>query len=282
MLMPNLPVPSATPPRPRRWSRDELTVVCGLYFTLPFGRMHSRNPEIIEIARLLHRTPSSIAMKLVNFASLDPDHRKRGVKGLSGRSREDAEVWREFNENWDEVAERSERMLLVLRFPPSELAASPEPVGVIATEVMRTIAARTKQAFFRKVVLAAYNSVCCVTGNPVLELLVASHILPWGRFPAERLNPRNGLCLSAHFDRAFDRGLMTFDEDLRLVVGQALRSYSDHPSIQTEFLAREGTRLTVPERFAPDLRFLEYHRNNLFESSQPFMSDGEEAVQTNA
>jgi putative restriction endonuclease len=105
-----------------------------------------------------------------------------------------------------------------------------------------------------------------VTGNPVRELLVASHILPWGRFPAERVNPRNGLCLAAHFDRAFDRGLISFDEGLRLVVGRVLRNHSAHPAIRTEFLAREGLRLAAPQRFAPQPHFLEYHRVHLFDT----------------
>jgi predicted restriction endonuclease len=82
----------------------------------------------------------------------------------------------------------------------------------IRTEAQRTLMVRTAQSFFRKIVLAAYGSRCCITGNPIEDLLVASHIMPWAKFPAQRLNPRNGLCLSAHFDRAFDRGLVSFDE----------------------------------------------------------------------
>lgn len=68
------------------WSHDELVIACGLYFTLPFGQMHSRNPNIIEVAGLLGRTPSSLAMKLVNLASLDPAHQARGVRGLAGHT----------------------------------------------------------------------------------------------------------------------------------------------------------------------------------------------------
>ena len=93
------------------WSHDELVVACGLYFTLPFGQIHSRNPRIIRAAGLLGRTPSSVAMKLVNFASLDPAHRARGVKGLAGHSRNDELVWNEFHDNWDEMAILSETKL---------------------------------------------------------------------------------------------------------------------------------------------------------------------------
>ena len=98
-----------SPPATRvPWSHDELVVACGLYFALPFGQMHSRNHKIIEASRLLGRTPSSLAMKLVNFASLDPAHQARGVKGLSAHSRSDEQVWREFQARWDEMTVLSE------------------------------------------------------------------------------------------------------------------------------------------------------------------------------
>src|SRR5579859_2385198 len=93
------------------WSRSELVVVCNLYFTLPFGQMHARNPVIIALAKALGRTPSSIAMKLVNLASLDPTHRSRGIRGLTGTSRADREVWKEFATNLSRLAIESESIL---------------------------------------------------------------------------------------------------------------------------------------------------------------------------
>ena len=46
--------------------------------------MHSNTPEIIELAGIIGRTLGSVAMRLSNFASLDPYHQDRGVKGLTG------------------------------------------------------------------------------------------------------------------------------------------------------------------------------------------------------
>jgi putative restriction endonuclease len=250
------------------WSHDQLVIACGLYFTLPFGQMHSRNPKIIEIAGLLGRTSSSLAMKLVNFASLDPAHRARGVRGLVGHSRGDEQVWGEFENDWDRMTVASETKLQELemtRVPTAPRVTERHfapPVGPTETEA--TVRVRTVQTFFRKVVLAAYNSKCCITGNPVAELLVASHILPWGAFPQHRLNPRNGLCLAAHFDRAFDRCLITFDAELRLVLSPILKRYLPNPAIESDFLSREGQRLTCPDRFLPDSEFLAYHRRTMF------------------
>jgi putative restriction endonuclease len=56
------------------WTREELILALNLYLKLPFGKLHSGNPEIIHLAYLLGRTPGSIAMRLNNFASVDPFH----------------------------------------------------------------------------------------------------------------------------------------------------------------------------------------------------------------
>jgi putative restriction endonuclease len=241
-----------------------------LYFTLPFGQMHSRNQKIVEIARLLGRTPSSLAMKLVNFASLDPAHQARGVKGLAGHSRSDEQVWREFHDRWDEMTLLSETGIQYLE-TVKELAgpkdSEPEAeheLPDVPTEALVTVKVRTMQNFFRKVVLAAYNCRCCITGNPVEELLVASHILPWSNFPEHRLDPRNGLCMAAHFDKAFDRRLITFDGEMRLVLSPVLLRHLPNSAIESEFVAREGQRLTCPDRFPPDAGFLAYHRDRMF------------------
>src|SRR6266700_2143968 len=116
------------------WSRDEVIVACGLYFTLPFGRMHARNPRIAEVAGLLGRTPSSLAMKLTNLASLDPEHHARGVKGLAGHSRLDEEIWREFQDNWDAMALLSEEKLQGLEARDIVVRESERPSGDNSTE----------------------------------------------------------------------------------------------------------------------------------------------------
>lgn len=63
-----------------------------------------------------------------------------------------------------------------------------------------------------------YEYRCCLTGIEVPEVLRASHIIPWSGSKNTCLNPENGLCLSASYDAAFDKHLITFDEDYRLVL----------------------------------------------------------------
>ncbi|MFZ4580885.1 MAG: HNH endonuclease, partial [Myxococcota bacterium] len=69
--------------------------------------MDKRNPVIVALAGAMGRTPSSLAMKLVNFASLDPAEQARGIKGLAGASANDRKIWNEFQEDWNALVEES-------------------------------------------------------------------------------------------------------------------------------------------------------------------------------
>lgn len=127
-------------------------------------------------------------------------------------------------------------------------------------EVLRTTKERVNQRFFRKLILSTYERRCCLTGVAVPDLLVASHIVPWAEDPKNRLNPRNGLCLNALHDKAFDRGLIGFDDDLRLLLSPRLAEHVDNQTIQSAFTTLEGHPLTPPTRFPPDPAFLQRHR----------------------
>ena len=54
------------------WTSEQLKLAFAFYCETSFGKLHSKNPQIVELAKLIARTPSALAMKLVNFASLDP------------------------------------------------------------------------------------------------------------------------------------------------------------------------------------------------------------------
>lgn len=97
-----------------RWSREQLIVAFALYCQTPFGKMHKTNPEIVRTAKLLGRTPSSLAMKLVNFASLDPAITKTGRKGLGNAAADDKRVWNEFHADWEQLALQSANIVLDL------------------------------------------------------------------------------------------------------------------------------------------------------------------------
>jgi hypothetical protein len=249
-----------------------------LYCKLPFGKFHKGTFEVIELAKMIDRTPSAVAMKpsavamkpsavamkLSNLASLDPFHAERGVKGLSAASKGDREVWAEFHQDWESLGAESERLLIQ---KTSELTTTHEDNPAIFegdTESVRLSKVRLGQQFFRNSVLASYDMSCCVTEIAIPTLLVASHILPWSDYPNERVNPQNGLCLNSLFDRAFDRGLITFDEELKLVFSKQLRDAEPQASIKQHFLPYEGKKLRKPTKFAPIDKFLSTHREKIF------------------
>ena len=93
------------------WTRQQLLVAFSLYCKMPFGKMHSRNPVIIEYAGLLGRTPSALAMKLTNIAILDPVITATGRKGLKGASKADRNMWEEMQTDWESFVLQSEKAI---------------------------------------------------------------------------------------------------------------------------------------------------------------------------
>lgn len=95
------------------------------------------------------------------------------------------------------------------------------------------------------------------------SLLIASHIIPWSKDRENRLNPSNGLCLSAIHDKAFDQGFLALSDEFRIIVSGALYRRNDE-FIKRVLLPLEGKRIELPERFVPDIRFIKKHRNDVF------------------
>lgn len=245
------------------WTREQALACFNLYCRIPFGRFHRLNREIIAFAEAIGRTPDAVAMKLSNFASFDPAHRKRKVKGLSNVSSLDRAVWREFEAAPNLVAEQSEEAFNRLALSPTLI--EPEvtlPKG--ATEKLLSRPMRLVQSFFRRSVLASYEYRCSFCRLDVREVLNASHIIPWNACEALRADPRNGICLCALHDRAFDRGLMSINSDNTLLISERLCQEAPVPVHKVGLLDLKGTKMRQPQRFFPDSSHLEYHRTHIF------------------
>lgn len=257
-------------PTTERWTKDQLKLASHLYCQLPFGRLDQRNREVIDLSKLIGRTPSAVAMKLVNFASLDPTVTTSGRRGLSNASALDREVWLEFNADWEGLAVECQHLLqtLVGCGDSSRSSANSEEVDAVEDYVGETkriiVEQRLKQAFFRRAVLSSYGGRCCMSGISEPRLLMASHIVPWSKDKANRLNPRNGLCLSALHDRAFDRGLIALSDDFRVCISDDLKRRNGEAFIRDVLIPLEGQTIEFPERFRPDPAFIARHRNEIF------------------
>jgi putative restriction endonuclease len=245
----------------KNWSRQEHILAFNLYCRILFGRIHTHNPEIIELAKVLGRTPGSVSLKLSNFARLDPELQARNIKGMSHGAKGEAEVWQEFENDPEKLAYESERLRAEFTGRKLEEIAEIDEreLPKEGLERERMVRTRVNQHFFRTAVLSAYDNKCCVTGLAVPELLVASHIIPWATDAKLRMNPRNGLCLNALHDRAFDRGLMFVAQDMTIHFREKLiRSEKKSPGLDW-LLSYEGKPICMPRKFKPDLILLVKH-----------------------
>jgi len=251
-----------------KWTREQIIIAYRLYCETPFGQIHSRNPQIIDVANILERSPNALAMKMSNLASFDSLIIQSGRKGLKNASKLDKKIVEEFEGDWEKLFDLSEEIISNMAFSKpfenlKDMSEYEEGFPRV-TEQERIVKTRRNQDFFRKSILSNYSSKCCITGLSDKRLLIASHIVPWHRDEKNRLNPRNGVCLSVLHDKAFDQGLITILPDWRIRVAATLRKNTSSAFLSSSILSLEGQRINLPEKFAPDSTFLEYHNNNIF------------------
>lgn len=257
---------------PRRWTREELLLTYELYCQTPFGRLHRQNQDVIALATLLERTPSAVAMKLVNFASHDEAQQARGIKGLSNSSRADREIVEEFKSNWDELVFEASQVRSRLggvnenvetdNDNPSEIWNPAVPTERVGGQRKSRVA----QGFFRKAVFASYEGTCAICEIRHPGLLNASHIVPWAESESRRADPTNGLCLCAIHDRAFDRGFLGVDSRYRIVLSDTLANENLSGDMFTPVFGRfEGQSLRLPQKFQPCIKALRFHYDNVFQ-----------------
>jgi putative restriction endonuclease len=254
----------------RNWTREELILAFNLYLKLPFGKMHSRTNEVVELANLLERTSSSIAIRLSNFASCDPFHKERGVKGMIGGIAQCQPIWDEFFANKESLIYESERILaerqnLTLELKFEDILKDVKDLkGAFKIRAVKT---RVNQNVFRQIVVANYSGKCAITGIDIPELLVASHIIPWAENEKERLNPENGVCLSVLYDSAYDKGLISINEEYKILLAATLKKKIKSDYYNKYFSYLENEKIKLPKRYLPNREFLQYHLDNIFEKS---------------
>ena len=245
------------------WTRDESLIAFNFYCRTPFGRLHGRNPNVIQLAQKLGRTPGAVAMKCCNFASLDS---RIAVSGLKNVSNIDRQIWQDFQLNSTQVSVESQTAFEQLMAGALPAATSLQeivlPIG--PTEKWAQTRVRLVQSFFRATVLSSYNFRCAMCGLDLPPLISASHIIPWSHDENRRADPTNGLSLCALHDRAFDRGYLALDDSLAILVSPRAKAPTQSIFQTQAFAGFEGKSLILPERFAPDAKALDYHRRNIF------------------
>jgi putative restriction endonuclease len=251
----------------RLWTREELILALNLYLKLPFGKLHSRNPEIIHLGRLIDRNANAVAMRLNNFASVDPYHQQRGISGLSGGVKQVQPIWDEFISNKEDLIFESEKILANKEKTSLEEKHSEALKGTEHLKgeyKLREVKTRVNQDVFRDIVLANYDSKCAITGIDITALLKASHIVPWSKNEKERLNPENGICLSALYDCAYDRGYIGITKKFEIVLSNELKKKSKEPYYSKHFSDLAGSKIYLPKKYFPKKEFLDFHLDTIF------------------
>jgi len=258
------------------WTREELILTLAVYFQLPFGRLNYGTPEVIELASLLNnRNANAAAMRLNNFAACDPaiagtvgpnGHVRTGLVGGIDKCRP---IWDEFKDNREALFEEAARIkadilhLNVEQTLVEEDLDSLDALKGIDREQM--VKVRIHQDAFRRMILNNYDNKCAISGIDIPELLVASHIVPWAANPVTRLDPENGICLSPLYDKAFDLGYISLNDSYEILLSTVLSKKMKSDYYGKFFAPIAGTKISLPYDHKPNLDYLEYHRDCIFE-----------------
>ena len=249
------------------WTKEELILAFNLYLKIPFGKMHSSNKDIIHLANLIGRTPNSIALRLVNFASVDPVLKARGIKGMDGGTKIVKPIWDEFFHNQEELVFLSEKILAEkentsIEYKYQDLLIDLKDLK--GETVVREVNTRVNQCVFRQMVLSNYTTKCAITGIDLPELLLASHIIPWSKNKEHRLNPENGICLSALYDKAYDKGIIGINQNYEIILSTSLKKKKETLFFKNHFAPIENLKISEPLKYLPRKEFLEYHLDTIF------------------
>lgn len=250
------------------WNREETILAFDLYCRTLFGKIGQSNPDVIELAELLGRTPGSVSLKMSNLAHYDPELRKRHVTAMAHGSKLDAEIFETFSNNWMELTYQAQLIKAKLKKQSIEELFHVKdiekiPPGEYRNQIMKT---RVGQYFFRVSVLNSYKNRCCITGLSNTKLLIASHIKPWADSDekTERTNPSNGLCLNSLHDRAFDNGLITLDKSYHIIISSVMKNSAMDMKTRDWFMSYENKQIFLPDKFLPGKEFIEYHNDVIF------------------
>ena len=179
---------------------------------------------------------------------------------MSHTGKLDPIIWAEFELNPEKVIYESEQ-LLAQRMGKTledytEIRTEDLPEGKTREAVIRQ---RVNQRFFHDTVLSAYNNQCCITGISNSSLLEACHISGWADDTKNRTNPKNGLCMTPTFHRAYDKYLVAITPDYEIVVSEQMIDGAKDEQTHNYLASLQHKKMLLPEKFIPDIELLAQH-----------------------
>ena len=128
-------------------------------------------------------------------------------------------------------------------------------------DVFSATKTRLNQSVFRRMISSIYSNSCCITGLNIPAINRASHIIPWAKDKDKRLDPTNGLYLSATYDAAFDKHLISLDNDYRIILSKSIAEFYTRESVKEYFKSKEGAKVSLPKVYLPNKKYLAKHRS---------------------
>lgn len=240
----------------KSWSREDIIIAYALYCVTPMSKINTSNKAIQEVAKLIGASVGSLNARMQNFRAVD----LRQTSSLGRIAKMDRAIFEEFQHDWGALSLQAEQLTGLALFDADSLNGAKRLSDL--TDHKRVTRERL---FFRKAVLAAYEYKCCISGQMLPAMLVASHIRPFKacRSSSDRMAPENGLCLNVFYDKAFDQGYITVDPSLVIRVSKKAQDYPDSFT-KKWLLDLEGESILFPSRFMPRREFLEYHNDKVF------------------
>ena len=126
------------------------------------------------------------------------------------------------------------------------------------TERTGLVTSRVGQGYYRQEVITKFGRKCAVTGSDLIDILIAGHIVPWrDANESERLEIGNAILLSPLYDALFDRHLISFEDDGKIILSSQLNNRDD---LVTCLRIDRAATITVTEDMMP---YLHRHREKL-------------------
>ena len=242
-----------------RWDIEEITVALALYLSRPLRTIDTRNQYVQAVARILNRTPGSVALKVANLAYFDPDQKAKGMSNGSVRDREVLQTYLGERSNMEPISrvfDEAQRIAETRFHADLTFLVDYEPKG--PTDRMVERRERLLSDYFRAAVLSNFNGQCAVTGLKVTQLIEAAHILPWAKREDLRLVPANGIALCSLLHRAYDAELMGIDASGLVHISPRLLKGAQKSRFETFFAELDGrVRLRKADRFTVDPELLD-------------------------
>lgn len=249
-----------------KWTKNDMMLAMNLYTKLRYGQFHKNTKEVIELSKLIDKTPGAVAFKLVHLSRQDPKHKDR-VKGLANPGQNAIEMYNEFADNWDEMLYQSEVLLATYQNKKvEEIALDQTEIYEIEKDILkgregkdieRLVKTRVNQSLFRKIIINNYSTSCSICGLNIENLLVASHIIKWSENKSQRLNPENGLCLCNIHDKAFELGYLGIRDNYKISIATELNQIKNTNTLDALFKRHHNQSIILPDKFYPNLEFLE-------------------------